>query len=340
MSSGSKIQDTQQEYQYSYPKVTPSGHEFSFYDSPDNERVVLKHSSGSHLEFKADGSVFIKAVKDLHWHTGANSAGADSAQGADATTQRFDANLNIEVGGTFTLKCAAMEVEVGGRAAVIAGTDMIMSSNNMINKATESISLEGTKSIYMDTKEMRERVVARQTEAGTKEQSAPGGINVMKVHGNTVIQNDDPNGGITIASQGYLNLVCGKERIDLVGRFLPTPSAEGIATWTQKVYANKGVLDRSTMPGDYYFQSDAGAARVYAMKLPGSSISKTDGLLETVTLGNETHTILVGNDTRTVTVGNQTGIVLAGNRTRIVGLNETVTIAGIQKVTATKIFLN
>ena len=69
MAAGAKVQDERQEYQYSYPFITPSGHEFSFYDTPDNQRLVVKHSSGSHIEFKADGSVFIKAVGDLHQHS-------------------------------------------------------------------------------------------------------------------------------------------------------------------------------------------------------------------------------------------------------------------------------
>ena len=262
-------------------------------------------------------------------------------QEADNTTSRQDTDYTWDVGGRLRIKCSELDFEIGGTGKIIAGTDFITSANNVITKGTESLSLEGTKSIYMDTKEMRERVQSRQTETGTPGSAqTPGGVNVMRVYGNTVIDNQDINGGITISSAGYLNLVCGKERVDLIGRYIPTPSAEAVSTFTQKVYANKGVLDVSTMPGDYYFQSDAGATKVYSLLLPGSSVSKTDGLMETVTLGNETHTILVGNDTRTVTIGNQTESVLVGNRTRIVGLNETVTIAGIQKVTATKIFLN
>ena len=68
MPAGNKIQDDKQEYQYSLPYVSPAGHEFSFYDTPDNQRLRIKHTSGSHIEFKADGSVFIKAVTDLHTH--------------------------------------------------------------------------------------------------------------------------------------------------------------------------------------------------------------------------------------------------------------------------------
>ena len=68
MSAGSKIKDDKQEYQYTIPWVTPGGHEFTFYDTPENERLVIKHASGSRLEFKADGSVFLTSVKDMHTH--------------------------------------------------------------------------------------------------------------------------------------------------------------------------------------------------------------------------------------------------------------------------------
>ena len=65
MAAGSKIKDDKQEYSLSQmgpSYVSPSGHELSFYDTEENERLVVKHASGSHIEFKADGSVFIKAM--------------------------------------------------------------------------------------------------------------------------------------------------------------------------------------------------------------------------------------------------------------------------------------
>ena len=81
--AGSKIQDDNQEYQYTIPWVTPSGHEFTFYDTPENERLVIKHSSGSRLEFKADGSVFITSVKDIHQRASILSSEGTHAKPAD-----------------------------------------------------------------------------------------------------------------------------------------------------------------------------------------------------------------------------------------------------------------
>jgi len=317
--AGSKIQDDNpQEYQYAVPYVTPSGHELTFYDSPDDQRMVMKHTSGSHIEFKADGSVFLKAVKDLHMHGSVHSDNSDQAKGSDSTTMRYDTDLRLEIGGTLSIKAARMEVEVSEYYNTIAGTDLKFSGNTVATKATEQISMEGTKSIYMDTKEMRERVVSRKSETGTMEGesgSEPmGGVNILNVHGNAVIQNNDPNGGITIASKGYLNLVSGAERVDVVGKFTDTPSQEAAGTYTTKVYASQGSMDVSQMPGDYVFESEAGASYKYATTSGGSSASQQDGYKEEVVMGNRTREVAAGK--------------------------EDVKISGIQTVKAQMIFLN
>ena len=315
MSAGSKIQDTDQEYQYSIPYVTPSGHEFSFYDTPENERLVIRHTSGSHIEFKADGSIFMKAVKDIHTHSSVLSGGSEVTKGADNTTNRNDTDYTWDVGGRLRIKCSELDFEIGGTGRIIAGTDLITSANNVVTKGTESLSLEGQKSIYVDTKEMRERVVSRRQEAGSVEDGTQGGLNVMRVHGNTVIQNDDPTGGITIASAGYLNLVAGKERVDLVGKFTTKPSQEAISTYTTKVFAPSpaGELDVSDEPGDVHFESESGAYYRYATDNGSSTSASGKGYHEDV---------------------------MNGDRERTVAGDENVNITGDQTINAAMIYLN
>lgn len=254
MPAGTKISDDEQEYQFSHPFISPAGHEFSFYDTPGNERLVIRHTSGSHIEFKADGSIFIKAVKDIHTHSGVLSSDSDSQKGSDVNTTRINNDHALEIGGKLTIKCSQLDLEISGTGRVISGTDLIVSANNYIQKATESISLEGTKSIYIDTKEIRERVVSRISEVGTMEDGKSGGVNVLNVSGNTIIKNDDINGGISIMSKGYLNLVCGQERVDITGRYTENPSIEARATFTNKIYPpiKRNLLDVSTTPGNYY----------------------------------------------------------------------------------------
>ena len=192
------------------------------------------------------------------------------------------------------------------------------------SKATESMALEGTKSIYVDTKEYRERSVTHKTEEGTMEDGGKGGISILNVHGNAIIQNDDPTGGITISSKGYLNFVAGKERLDLVGQWVPEPGKLSQATFTQiiKRPTPAGQEDYSKVPGDYMFISEAGASYNYGTVTGSSSLAPGFGLSQLVTQGNMQQT------------------VAAGERIRNVALNETVTIGGIQKITAAKIFLN
>ena len=357
MAAGSKIKDTEQKYHYSNPWLTtPSGHQVSFYDTPGNARVVIRHTSGSHIEFKDDGSVFVKAVGDLHTQTG--------GVGGDTTTQRNDQDLVLDL-QKVSIRCNEFNLEIGSTGRVYAGTDFITQANNLILKSTESISLEGTKSLYVDTKEYRERIVSRRAEVGTKEDSGQGGINVTNVYGNAVIQNDDPNGGITISSKGYLNLVCGQERVDITGKYTDSPEGDAKATYTNIVYGeSSGQEDVSTKKGDYYMETDAGVVYKYAKKTGGSTQSQEDGLKVEIMQGDHTHTNLMGDETHTVTTGDKEHNITAGDltetvgqdytqtvlgdyvasvtgdRTRTVSGNETVNISGTQTITAARIFLN
>lgn len=337
----SKIKDDKQEYQYSLPFVTPSGHEFTFYDTPDNQRLLIRHTSGSHIEFKADGSIFIKSIKDIHTHGSVVSKTSEVEKGSEATTLRYDADLNLVVNGRLRIGCNELDLEVGDAARVKAGTDFIISGNNVIEKATESISHEATKSIYTDTKEERKRVVTQRSEIGTSEDGSQGGLNVLNVHGNTVIKNDDPEGGITLASRGYMNFVCGQERIDLVGTYkYENLVSEQEATWTQKVKIPQtlGAQAVSRPGGDYYFMSDASAAYSYAQRMV-SPQRVPYGYIEEVNNGDFGSNVFIGEREDNTLVGRYTQRV-GGQRIREVGMNEVVEIKGNQFISAKKIFLN
>lgn len=347
MSAGSKINDDKQEYQYSFPFVTPSGHELSFYDTPDNQRMVISHTSGSHIEFKADGSVFIKGVKDIHTHGSVVSAATDSEKGSDSGTSRFDTDQTWEIGGKLKIKCSELDFEIGGTGRILAGTDLLMTANNIENKAAESVAIEGSKSVYMDTKEFRERVVSKRSEVGTFEDGTPGGANILNVHGNAIIQNNDPNGGITISSKGYLNLVAGQERVDITGMWTDRPSGHAVGTLTQKVFTPQEAspLNVSLPGGDYYFESQSTAHMRYATQQVDPKYIPY-GLQQQIFQGDTNLDTMIGNyDQATaldkiVTVGKHNFEDVGGDRIRNVGGQENVNIQGIQTVKAAKIFLN
>jgi len=356
MSAGSKIEDDKQEYALSQlgpSYISPSGHAFEFYETEENERLVIKHASGSHIEFKADGSVFIKALKDLHTHSSVVSdqaGGFDgSVKGADSSTNRVDTDYTWEIGGRLRIKAQDVDFEIGNSFYTKAGRDIKTEANNIVDKALENASIEAAKSIYMDSKEKRERFSNVRQEIGSEESSgglegggfAPiGGVNVINVTGNTVIENNDPSGGITLSSAGYLNLVCGGERVDITGLWGPSSSGKAPvfkpsliakpfqATFTNLIF-NPTNADKKAqynappgIGGSYYHQSFNSSVYNYGTGAMTMPLAAGNGHLVNVMTGNKTEN------------------VMAGNRFRNVAINENIVIKEYQKVTAKFIFLN
>ena len=320
----------------SFCMVFPDGSEFRVYSHNENQQLVVAHSSGSLMEFKADGSVFINATKDIHTTTGILSADSDQ------TTSKTNTDYTWDVGGKLNIKCSELNFEVGSKASMYAGTDFQITGNNIINKATEQVSIEAQKSIYLDAKEKKEKFVTQKQFIGTNETGgARGGLNVLNVHGNAIIQNDDPTGGITIAARGYMNLVCGQERIDLVGDYkYENLVAEQVGTWTQKVKRPMvpSPINVSQPGGDYYFMSESSAAYSYAQQQIDPKYVPY-GYVEEIFMGSFGSDVYLGNRIDLTSAGNYLQEV-ALNRERTVGLNEIVTVGGIQQVSARRIFLN
>ena len=314
----------QQLYEMAFPQVWPDGSEFSVYSSPEAEKMVIKHSSGSHIEFKRDGSVFLKVVGDMHVNSSVNSAvSGEETQDSDATTLVFDSDLKINVTGALGVSANKFDLEVKESSHLTSSQDFKISGNNTVLRATEQMSLEPEKSLYIDTKEMRTRAVSQKTESGTKEDTGSGGgLETHKVRGNYVIENDDPKGGITIKTAGYLNLVCAAERVDITGdpaAIAPTylPSMMAKATYTHIVRPNPGPNPRG-IPGSSYFECG-----------PGGMTTKIIGPVLEDILG-PVNVKIVGPYTESIT----------GLRSRKVEGSEVVKISGTQTIKAELIFLN
>lgn len=315
----SKITDEKQEYEYSFPQVWPDGSEFTVYSTKDNGRMVLRHTSGSHIEFKSDGSIFIKAIGDIHLNSSIN----EEEQGKQKTSLVVDTDLNIKVNGEFGVDCDKFVVKAN-TAIEQATNDYICNGNTMVLKSKEQISLEATKSIYASSKEYVENVTRRLSSIGEPGAAAPqvGGQNTMDVMGNTVIRNLDPNGGITIQSAGYLNLVCGAERVDVTGDPIVAaaskfylPSINGRATYTHLVRPNPGPNPRG-IPGSMWIES----------------LGKTETIIGKNTLN------VTGVTTENY-IGAKTENITGPSIRNIIG-TDTHTVSGIFKVTAATIFLN
>ena len=357
--AGSKIKDNdgEQKQRYANVHVFPDGSSIEVYSSPDNQRVRIRHSSGSHLEFKADGSVFLKAMKDLHVNPSALGKQNMEQKGADKSTTRFDTDYVLDVKGRLFIKASEINIEALSTMRQSAGTDMIISGNNTIMKDTESLSIEPMKSLYIDTKEVRERVVHKTTYEGTDEDGGKGGGQILRMDGKSVIINDDEEGGISIITKGYLNFVCGQERIDVVGKYVEDVEGEAKGTWTNMVYQPKPASSQNVDKpgGTYYLESEGSYVGKLCTKEP-SKMVKPNGRLISVEKGDNKDQTLEGDKICIVDKGDmyknvKTGKYdskvkkdekwqVDGKRERKVAKNEKVEIGGVQKVKAKKIFLN
>lgn len=324
-----KIKDDEgkQLYSRSFPEVFPDGSEISVYSSEDNSRVLIKHKSGSHIEFKNDGSVFIKANKDLLVHCGVESEtlGNGSNENASISSIHCDSDLLLNVAGELKVDCKRFDLYAKESGYANTSGDFNLNANNTIIRAKEQISVEPTKSMYVSTGELRENITTRTTEAGTiPSTSTPGlgGHNSTRVMGHHVIENMDPKGGITIKSAGYLNIVTAAERIDITGDpaavaplYDPTPF--GRATYTHIVKPYPGPTPKG-IPGSAYFQVG-----------PGGYHEVLTGPVTRTQIGPSVHSYIGPF------LENYTGI-----KTKKVIGSEFAAITGIYKVNAAFIFLN
>lgn len=322
--AGSKIKKDRVEYQYSYPWVFPDGSQFSVYSTPNNETLVIQHSSGSHIEFKSDGSVFLHSMKDFHVHQSAAGSLSSDSNRSDNSTSRTEVDQTIEIKGKLRIKCDEFDLEINKTGRIYSGTDLFVQSNNLIAKSTEAITLEPKKTLHIDTKEVRQRYVSQVTENATKEDGGGtgGARNTMNVSGNFTIRNDDPNGSISLYSKGYINIVSGMERVDIIGDYTDTPSQQAKATFTT-------IVKNPTQGG----KGQVGNGDLY------EEVANKVIIKHTQEGGDYTHEITTGNMTEKILQKDYSQEV-AGNRTRQVSKDETINISGIQRVNAKKIFLN
>ena len=313
-----QIRDEKQEYQYAQGFTTPAGHQFHYYDTLENDRLVITHSSGSHIEFKADGSVFIKSLKDLHMHSSVMSAANDgqsgASKGSELTSHQIGTDYTIDVQGNLKIKARSMQIEAHDTMHLLAGTDLEAKASNVFVRGKEQLDLEGTTSIRMDADECTQAFRSCRTHIGTEdgEEGKKGGFWKISQHGNMIIEQTDETAAMTIRSKGYLNLVAGQERVDLVGKYEEKPSTiaqEGQATWVQKVVkpekADQNNVSKSK-PGDLWFYAEAGITNMLGQVREGSTKNSKDGR----------HVdILQGNDYLKITKGDKDLIMIKGDYT-------------------------
>lgn len=310
-----KIKDEGQEYQHVMPIMqSAGGHEIMMYDTEGDKKIIIRHASGSGIEFTNDGSIIFTAKGDIHIRSSREPSTSNNS------VVKVDNDFTVEVAGQMQLKSKRAQLEGQDSFGCYSGGDLTMKGNNVVNKGKENISIESAKSVYIDTQELRERTVSRQSEIGSQEgpgggSIAPlGGTNEINVMGNTIIRNNNPAGGITIQSAGYLNFVCGAERIDVTGNPAVAAAAltanstagtvnpyfaylEGRATYTHNVYPNPGPQPAFAIlpPGSAYFRTPGGyrhdCAISYNLNTLGLRLENHTGFYKRFTKGQELVTV-------------------------------------------------
>ena len=312
-----QIKDEKQEYQYSGGFTTPSGHHFNWYDTKENERMTITHASGSHIEFKADGSVFIKSLKDLHTHSSVVSSASDgqagSSKGSELTSHQIGTDYTIDVQGALKIKARSIQIEGHDTIHMLAGTDLEMKASNTWVRGKEQVAIEGTQSIRMDSNECTQAFRTLRQDIGTEkgEDGPKGGLHKITNHGTFIIEQSDETAAMTIRSKGYLNLVAGQERTDYVGKYEEEPhkNASKKATWYQHVFEPEQ-LDQNAnckqKPGSYYFESDAGTTYMLGQKTKGSCENPEHGRYIEIKKGDDELIIMDGDKDLTMMKGDYT----------------------------------
>jgi len=106
----------QQESQYPHNQVmeTTSGHVIEIDDTPGGERVLIRHNTGSGVEFRADGTTVMKSEAN----SVTSIAGSSCLIVEGEADMKFSGNLNLSVAGDFNL-------DVGGNINMTAGGNKV-----------------------------------------------------------------------------------------------------------------------------------------------------------------------------------------------------------------------
>jgi hypothetical protein len=101
-------------YPYNRAIVTRSGHIIEIDDTPDNERLHVRHSKGSYVEINKDGRIIIKSVDDSFEIVGKDK------------NIHIEGNANIKVVGN-------LNSVVDGKTTITGKNDIVLASEGKIS---------------------------------------------------------------------------------------------------------------------------------------------------------------------------------------------------------------
>ena len=142
------VQGTDNEYGQFQEFVTPAGHSVEYNDTPGSERIMIRHTSGTGINFGPDGSIII-SDKRRNDAIAENYVLSVSGQGeltfGGNLTIKCEGDFNLDVGGTFNVNAAKYTQTVTGPSAVeVYGDDERIVSGNQ-----NSIVLGGGNQVFL-----------------------------------------------------------------------------------------------------------------------------------------------------------------------------------------------
>ena len=108
------------EYPLNQISKSKSGHIIEVNDTPDGERIMIRHNNGGGIELRDDGSIFVSAMEQKVELIGADHHIVVENDG----TMIYKGNLDLKVSGDFNVDCLNYNVNVrGNKTETIKGSD-------------------------------------------------------------------------------------------------------------------------------------------------------------------------------------------------------------------------
>lgn len=145
------------EYPYNQVRRTIAGHVTEFDDTPGRERILIKHKSGTGLEFQPDGTILMYSSKNSVKVTSGDEKIIIEGDG-DITYHgnlrlRVDGNFDLDVGGDFNINVAGDKLEdiKGGVRNDVNGNVQSLINGNVTTQITknESRTVWGNQDYYI-----------------------------------------------------------------------------------------------------------------------------------------------------------------------------------------------
>lgn len=138
------LDQSSSEYPYNQVRRTVAGHVTEFDDTPGREKILIKHKSGTGLEFQPDGTILLYSSKNTVRVTAGDEKVIIEGDG-DVTYHgnlklRVDGNFDLDVGGDFNVTVGGDKLEdvKGGIRQDVNGNVQSLINGNVTTQITKN----------------------------------------------------------------------------------------------------------------------------------------------------------------------------------------------------------